>query len=148
MPNYLHRTTLAHLKSVASADLPEALANYIEYPDLSAVEGQLKKYWVITGDVVSLMDQAAKDAVDAQLLSDMRDAIADEIDQVEDRLRSQTLAVLDELNAHALKINAILDAIDGASNLNDVKTAVAAISDYPQRSIAQVKTTIRNKLGS
>lgn len=58
------------------------------------------------------------------------------------RFRALILVILDEFNAHALKINAILDAIDGAGTLAAVKAAVAAINDYPQRTAAQIKTAV------
>ena len=124
MPNYLHRTSLAHLKSIASADLPESLANYIEYPDISAVEGWDIRYWIITGDVISLMDAAARAAVDAQVLSDARDSITDEIDLVESLVRALALVLLDEINT------------------------LRAEHSLAARTTAQVKTAIRNKLGN
>ena len=64
MPSWLHRTNKGLLVSVAEADLPEIAANYIEEPNLSGVAGVLVKYWKITGDVISEMDQAEKDTVD------------------------------------------------------------------------------------
>ena len=146
MSDVVNRTTNQYLRSVHEPDYP--LVDWLHDPDLSAVTGYGSQYWVITGDVVTLMDQAARDAVDAQILSDTRDAIANELDQLEGGLRALTGSILDELNAHALKLNAILDAIDGAGNLNEVKTAIAAITDYPQRTIAQVKTVFRNWLGN
>lgn len=122
MPNYLHRSTLQYLRSVASADLPEAIANYIEYPDLSAVAGQPHKYWLITGDVISLVDQPTREAIDAAELSARRDEIADDIDRVESYSRAFALVVLDEIN--------ILRAQHGQIG----------------RTAAQLKTAVRNKL--
>jgi hypothetical protein len=69
MATLLHRTTKQLLVSVDPNGLPEPIANYIEDPDLSAVTGEPNKYWIITGDVVTLMDQAAQDAVDAAELA-------------------------------------------------------------------------------
>jgi len=148
MPNYVHRTTKQYLQSWSPNDLPEPLANYIENPDLSAVVGVPSRYWVITGDVITEMSQAEKDAVDAALLQAARDAVASQVDGVEDIIRALALTLLDELNNHADKINAILDAADTAANINDFKSSMLAITDYPQRTIEQLKTTIRNKLGS
>ena len=54
----------------------------------------------------------------------------------------------DELNLHALKINAILDAVDAATSLADLKTRITAIPDYPQRTLSQIKTAIETKLTS
>lgn len=146
MPNWVHRTTKEFLRSVPLAKLPEPEANYIEEPDLSAVTGFDKKHWTITGDVVSLMSQAERDAVDEAEETARLDAIADEIDAIQTYSRAFAEVVLDEFNSHALKINAILDAIDSSNNLSEVKTAIEAISDYPQRTLAQLKTALRGKL--
>lgn len=67
MPNYLHRTTKAYQVSVSTADLPEPVANYIQDPDVTVVAGFATKYWTITGDVVTLMTQGERDAVDAAI---------------------------------------------------------------------------------
>lgn len=65
MPRWLHRTTKRVLNSVPLAELPEPRSSYIEEPDLTAVDGVPVKYWTISGDVVSEMTRAEKDAVDA-----------------------------------------------------------------------------------
>ncbi len=98
MPRWAHRTTFAVLTSVAEADLPEPVANYVEEPDLSSVAGQPSKYWLLSGDLFSLADQAARDAVDAALLVQRRDNIADQIDLAESYARAFALVVLDEIN--------------------------------------------------
>lgn len=122
MPDYLHRSTKEFIKSIASDDLPEPVNNYIEYPDLSLVSGQPVKYWVITGDSVTLADQATRDAIDATGLSEKRDNIANEMDKLESYTRAFALVVLDEINL--LRTNAGLQA----------------------RTAAQLKTAVRNKL--
>jgi hypothetical protein len=123
-------------------------ANWIFNPDLSAVVGFLPRYWVISGDTVSLMSEGERDAVDVALLSGARDAVAAQLDAVEEYSRAFALVVLDELNLHASRVTSILDAIDGAASLAALKTAVAAIPDVPQRTVANLKTGVRNKLGS
>jgi hypothetical protein len=62
--------------------------------------------------------------------------------------RAAVLTILDEFNAHALKTNAILDAVDGAASLAALKTAVAAIADYPQRTKAQLLTAMQGKINA
>ena len=148
MATFLHRTTMQLLPSTSESSLSEPVANYIENPDLSAITGFPSKYWIITGDVVTLMDQAARDAVDAANLSDQRDNTANDMSDIEGIVRSFALVVLDELNLHAARVTAILDAVDAASNLAGLKTDVAAIADVPQRTIEQLKTAVRNKLGT
>ena len=146
MGRWVHRTTKQLLESVSPASLSEPQANYISEPDLSAVVGQPNRYWTITGDVISLMDQAARDAIDAADDATQLDAIADELTQIRTITRTFAEVVLDELNAHALKTNEILDAIDGASNLAQVKSAVASIANYPQRTLAQLRNAVRGKI--
>lgn len=64
MPTWAHRTTFQVRSSVAEADLAEPVANYVLEPDLSAVSGQPAYYWILTGDIFTLMDAAAMAAVD------------------------------------------------------------------------------------
>ena len=122
MPDFLHRTTKQYQKSVSYVDLLEPIANYIEMPDLSAVSGSPAKYWIITGDAVSLMTVGEMDAVDAAELSASRDALANEIDRNESYTRAFALLVLDELNA------------------------LRAAHGFNARTPAQLKTALRNKM--
>ena len=122
MANVLYRTTKEYRTSVNTPDFP--IIDWIIDPDVSAVAGWDTKYWVITGDLVTLMDQAARDAVDAQELSDARDNTADIFDSVESYERAFALVVLDEINT------------------------LRAQHSLAARTTAQMKTAIRNKLGS
>ncbi len=146
MPNFLHRTSKQSLRSVSYPDLPEPIANYIEEPDLSAVEGQPVKYWIIIGDVISLVDLATRDSIDAAAETTRLDNIADELDHTQTIMRAFAETVLDEFNSVANKVNQILDAIDSANNLTQLKSNVAAITDRPQRTLAQLKSAVRSKL--
>ncbi len=116
-------------------------------PDLSFVTGWPVRYWYLSGDSVLLLDVAARAAVDAQILSDMREAVTAQLDNVEDVLRAFMLATLDEMNGHAAKMNAILSAIDACTSISTLKTNIGAVTDYPSRSTAQMRTAVRNKLG-
>ena len=146
MASALNRTTKQYLTSVNTPDYP--VADWIVDPDLSAVVGFPSIYWVITGDVVTLMTQVERDAVDATILEASRDALISEIDNVEDILRAFANVLLDELNAHSTKMAEISSIVDGAGNYSAFVTAMQGISDYPQRTLAQLRTAIRNKLGS
>lgn len=146
MANVVNRTTKQFLASVNTPEYPTV--DWIINPDLSAVTGFASKYWIITGDVVTLMDAGQRAALDAAELEALRDQVASELDQVENVLRAFMLTTLDELNAHAVKINAILTAIDNGANIGAVKTNILAIADYPTRTAAQLKATVRSKLGS
>ena len=126
MPLWLHRTNIIVLRSVPEADLPEPAANYIEEPDLTEVTGWPTKYWIVTGDVVTLMDQAARDAVDAAELEVSRDSEASQLDDLEAVLRAFMLIVLDEIN---------ILRTDPSTTL-------------PARTAQQLRNSIRNRLGT
>jgi hypothetical protein len=146
MAAVLNRTTKVYLPSANTPDYP--VAEWIINPDMSAVAGQPSKYWTITGDIVTLMSQAERDAVDANLLNASRDVTANVLAEPEAYPRGYALVALDELNAHALKTNAILDAVDAATTLADLKSRIALITDYPQRTIQQMQNAVRSKLGT
>jgi hypothetical protein len=55
---------------------------------------------------------------------------------------------MDDLNLHSERMNAILDAIDQNSTLATIKSAIADIPNIPQRTGAQLKTSVRSKLGN
>jgi hypothetical protein len=138
MGDYLHRTTKQYLQSFSPNELPEPLANYIEDPDLSAVEGVPSIYWVITGDVISEMDQAAKDAVDAVILSAARDAaIQAEIDELESVLRQLTKLIVSELNILRQQFNTTTAEVIQATD-----------TTFTDRTLAQVKAQLRGDLGT
>lgn len=108
---------------IPSANLDSySSSEWIFNPDLSAVTGFDEKYWKISGDVVSLMTQQERDAVDAAETSSMRDRMADTISAPDTYLRAFALVVLDEINL--LRANAGL----------------------PTRTAAQLKTAVRNKM--
>lgn len=146
MSTVLNRTTK---QLILSANTPEyPTAEWIHNPNLSAVSGFASKYWTISGDTVSLMNQAARDAVDAAELAAARDATAAQMDELEAYARAFALVCLDEFNAHTAKVNSILTAIDNNSTLATIRTAIAGITDLPTRTIANMKTGVRNKFGS
>lgn len=63
MASVLNRTTKEFLRSVNTPEYD--VAEWIINPDLSALAGVPIKYWKISGDAVTEMTQAEKDAVDA-----------------------------------------------------------------------------------
>lgn len=146
MANVLNRTTREYLRSVHDPDYP--VQDWIHNPDLSAVVGYPSKYWVITGDAVSLMTQSERDAVDAAELIARRDEEAAQLDNLEGIIRALFQVMVEEFNRHADKENEILVAGRTATSLADFKSKMTSIQDYPQRTLEQLRTAIRNKLGS
>jgi hypothetical protein len=113
--------------------------------DLWSVIPLRYRKWVT--DHVEEMTQPEKDAVDFALLEAARDSIVQQLDQQEDILRAFAGLLVDQLNAHAARTNALLDAIDGAASLAALKTAAASIQNLPTVNLAQLRQAIRNKIG-
>lgn len=80
MSNVVNRVTKQYLTSVNTPDFPSS--QWIVNPDLSAVGGFPSRYWILTGDVVTLMSQAQRDAVDDQLFTDGMAAIGPTQDHI------------------------------------------------------------------
>ena len=80
MPLFVHRTTFQELPSTSPASLSEPIGNYVQDPNMSAVTGRPKKYWSLTGDIFSMVDQVARDAIDLAEDEARKDSLADEID--------------------------------------------------------------------
>ena len=120
----------------------------IYQPDFTAVTGFHSKYWVTQAfpdDTISLLDAAARAAIDAAELSARRDERADIIDTPEQYERDFALIVMDEINDLRRTAMETLEAIDNANSLSDVKTAVAGITRMNPRTPAQLKTALRNR---
>lgn len=77
MSNVLNRTTKQYLVSVNTPDYSDV--DWIINPDLGKVNNVPLKYWDIKGDVVDVLDQASKDAVDAADLPSVQAAKAREL---------------------------------------------------------------------
>lgn len=137
MATVLNRTTKQFLASVNTPDFPTG--SWIHEPDMTAVVGFGSQYWIITGDVVTLMDQAARDAVDAQQLSDNRDGTSDRIDPVESYERTNVKMIIRELNllrAAVTTLSTQTNAVDGSID----------VQNMPDRTIAQYKTQFRAEM--
>lgn len=124
MGHFLHRTTKRYHESVPPNELPEPIANYIEQPDLTAVNGVPIRYWIIEGDTVSEMSNAEKATVDEDILESSRDGSLQEIDALESTLRQIVRMTIREIN--------ILRGLHG----------------LPPITLAQVRNQLRNGYGS
>lgn len=101
MANVLNRTTRQYIKSVNASKYPEK--DWITNPDVSVVDAFRSDFWIVTGDVVSLMPQVERDAVDAQILSDQKDQEAGRM-VVSGFDKAFALAVLSEINILRVKL--------------------------------------------
>lgn len=128
MSNFVNRNDLSNFVRSGNDPLFANTLVWLIVPPGSANETLLttvpSKYLIITGDVISEVDQATKDAIDAALISARRDEQANSLDDVDSDLRAFALVVLDEIN---------------------VLRSQHALAD---RTIAQLKTAFRNKLGT
>lgn len=148
MADVIHRTTLRFVPSANTPLYPEP--EWKHNPDMSQVAGVERRFWKWDAGTERPIPQTAGEqtATIAAALSAQRDAAIAQIDNVEDVLRQVIVLFVAEFNAHTDRTNAILDAIDGASNLSQLKTSIGAIADLPTRSLAQLRTIIRNGMGS
>lgn len=137
MGAYLHRTTKQYFESYSPNELAEPIANYIENPDMSAVEGWPSKYWTINGDLVELMSPTERDAVDAAELEAQRDRKISTMDDVEELMRQIVILMVDEINILRQQFNTTTAE---SPQLTD--------TTFSDRTLAQVKTQLRNALGT
>ena len=147
MANCINSTSLKFLRSVNTPDYPTA-DGWVINPDMSQVTGVNPKYWKWDGTRPIPMTSGEQIALDASAVEDARDAVAAQLDRQEDVLRAVVAAIVGELNAHSDKVNLMLSEIALATSLADFKTRMGTIPDLPQRSMAQLKTVVRNALGS
>lgn len=148
MADVIHRTTLEYLTSVNTPEHPEP--TWKHSPDMSQVVGLATHLWKWDAGTERPIPQTAGEqaATIAVRLAQQRDSLTAQIDNVEDILRALAAVLVDELNNRSATIAEILDAIDAATSLANLKTQVALISNPPQRTIQQLRTSIRNKLGT
>lgn len=148
MANVINRTTLQYLASVNTPDYPEP--TWKANPDMSQVVGVAQRFqkWDAVNDRPAPMTAGEQAAVIAAALSAQRDAAAAALTQNENIDRAVFLIFLDEFNLHAAKLNAILTAIDGAASFGAMRTAIAAIADLGTRTESQLRTAVRNRLGT
>lgn len=149
MPAWLHRTTKTQLRSIASADLPEPIENYIEEPDYSEVAGEPTKYWVTQSfpdDAITLMSAQEQSNLLAAELVARRDALADEMDRIDSYNKFFVEILLDELTLRGDIINLMQKAAADATSLADYKARMALVSNIPTRDLPKFKTAFRNKM--
>ena len=148
MASVIHRTTLQYFRSADTPKYPEP--TWKHNPDMSLVEGLAKYLWKWdTGTERPIPQTAGEQAATLlERLESSRDGTISAMDNVEDILRALATLLVEEFNKHTDKTNAILDAIDNASNLATLQSAVGAITNHPTRTLSQFRTAMRNNLGS
>lgn len=143
----LHRVTKELRRSVNTPDYNPI--DWIINPDLSAVAGQPVKYWLISGDIVSVADAAQQATIDAALLAAAEARQKEEEKEQFDtdrRLKAFAELLVNELNSRGDTVNQLLSAIRLANNLANLQMQVNAINDIPARTFQQLRTAIRNNI--
>lgn len=120
MANVLNRTTKQFIRSANTPDFNPA--DWIVDPNLAAVAGQPTRYWLIAGDVVSLMDAAAQTVVD--------DAIAVAKDTAE-KDAAKTSIDLERV------VRALVDLLPNEFNV------LRTLHSLPDRTAAQVNAALK-----
>ena len=147
MADFVNTTTLS--VELSCNDKPAGWVTLTRADALAALAiPQPYRKW--TGSAVAEMTAPEKAVVDAARVQAAKDAAVAQVNGPDrpDLLRALALLVLDEFNAHATKMNALLTAIDNAASLGALKTAVATIADHPTRTVAQLKTALVAKMGA
>lgn len=92
---FLHRTKL-HVIEFGDTSVFDS-AEWVIDVDLSAVIAWPKRYWVVTGDVVTLSSSADSDLQTAKII-DAKDTEAEKIEIASSFVGAFALLVLDEIN--------------------------------------------------
>jgi hypothetical protein len=127
------------------ASLVEGAGRLIYTPQIEAVDRQYRK-WVT--DHVEEMTAGEKATADVALLTAQRDAAVAQLDRTEDVLRAVVQAVMDELNSTAAAYNALRGACAAATSVADLRTRANATATLPTRTLGQIRTAIRARIGT
>ena len=144
MANVINVSDLRYLRSVNTPNYPEPAWKH--HPDMTAVAGVAHQYWI--WDAVAErpieMNQAAKDVVDADILTAELDGEATKVDDIKDIIRALSQLLVVEFNTH----KEILDAASTATSFTEFQTAMAVIETRPTWTLATFRTALRDNLGS
>ena len=135
-----HRTTFEVRRSVNTPDFLEV--DWVHHPDLSVVAGFPSRYWLLSGDVFSLMDQSARNAVDAAeaAAQTAADKASEKLRYDSERaLRAIVLLLIDENNTMRQAIVTLSTQANAVAGSIDIQNLLG-------RTPAQVKTAFENKV--
>jgi len=151
MANVLHKTTSPadYRVSVHTPDFPDT--DWFINPDISAVALIPTRYWIVGTNPVQEMTQPQKDAVDAAIVAaakaSEKSAASAAIDGNSGyELRALAQVVIDEINNLRQWDTDLKAAFANNSTLATIRTAVAALSNMPARTLAQAKTAYKNHI--
>ncbi len=137
--DWVNRATSQHISGPSPADMTARFggvfvdgggnaasnADWLWSPDLTGVAGFSTQYWVVSGDTVTLMDQAARDEVDAQIaldaLTSNRTFNKGELNR-KIILKAVVLVMIDQINV--LRIQAGLGTVTPAQGLAAIEAKI------------------------
>ncbi len=134
-PPWLHY----HEIDLNEVDFPQE--DWLWNPDMEVSKGVPSKYWKVSGDIVSVMTPDER-AVEDTTPVDPSAHIKVNVMLGNYPMPVFMLVVLEEFNRHSARINALLSAIEGATNLASLKAEARAISALPLRTPKQLKTAM------
>ena len=154
MATFLHRETKTFADDDGTGDLG---ADYIRNPDLSAVQSEPVKYWIIEGDTIRAATQFERTAIDlaitqaeadaaVALLTAQRDAAIAAIAQLRDEalmvIRALAEVTRTEINKQKQWNADTKTKVAGAGTFAAFKTAWATLNNTTQITGPQVRSAI------
>jgi hypothetical protein len=147
MASLLNTSTLEILRSADETKLSAPWVVIAE-SDAEAWMAVPPQYRKLAGQAIEEMTAQEKAAVDAARVQAARDAVVAQFDRQEDISRAVALLLLDVSNRQAQRFNALLNAIDAATTLANLKSAVALIQDVPVATERQLIDALKARYGS
>ncbi len=137
-PDLSHKTTMRVLP-VEVTDPPFDPATQMRTGPVVTIEAtRVTRVWAVRSKTA----QEAANEIEAR-----RDVGIAPMDRDGRFERAFALLVLDELNLYAAKQQQVLTAAAQATSLADFKTRMGAITPIPQRTVEQLRSAIRAKIG-
>lgn len=144
MADFVNPVTCDLVASADSMPSPWIVCTRANFTAWSAIAFIYRK-WVT--DHIEEMTAGEKTTKDAAIESSKQTQLLVQYDR-KDLPRATLLVSVDEINALRQWIESFKAATAAATSLSDLKTRVAALSAMPDRTTAQAKTAITNKLAT
>lgn len=153
MANVLHKTRSPadYRVSVNTPDFPDS--DWFHDPDVSAVAGLPLRYWQVGTNPVQAMTQIERDAVDAAIAAAQkaaaREAAVTALDGLGGyELRAIAAILIDEINNLRQWDSGLKAAFQANTTVANIRTAVLALPNMPDRKLSQAKTAYSNAISS
>jgi len=136
-PSLPHKTTLQILP-VVTTDPPFDPDTQVRIGPIVTIEqAQVTRVWTVR-------TKTPQELLDDDALA--RDSVMNSFDSSYAVERAILGLIVDEFNLHSTRLASILDVAAQATSLADFKTRMATVQAIPQRTLAQLRTAVRNAL--